>query len=212
APESDDEKAAEADKKEGDAKPADKGPVKVQVDTENIDQRILSLPIPAREYFEMWAGKTGILYLGENVQDPATPPAQRGRTFYKFDLKTRKTEKFMDGVRSFDLSANGEKMLVRQGDRWLIAAAGAAPKPGEGTLKVADMEARIDPRAEWKQMYREVWRIERDFFYDPGHHGLNLDATARKYEPYLENIASRADLSYLSQELVRWPTSGYLYE
>ncbi len=180
APESDDEKAPDADKKEGDAKPADaksaeakpadakpaadKAPVKVQVDLENIDQRILALPIPARDYSDLWAGKTGILYIAENLQDPAAPPEARGgRIIYKFDLKTRKTEKLMDGVRAFDLSFNGEKMLVRQGgDRWLIAASGAAPKPGEGAIKVSDMETRVDPRAEWKQMYREVWRIERD--------------------------------------------------
>src|SRR5207249_4768243 len=98
------------EKKEGEAKPADKAPVKVQVDLEQIDQRILALPIPAREYHEMAAGKTGILYLGENVQDPAATPEARGRTIHKFDLKTRKTEKLLDGVRSFDVSFNGEKM------------------------------------------------------------------------------------------------------
>jgi tricorn protease len=230
APESDDEKA-EAEKKEGDAKSADakagdakpadgkpadaktgdKAPVKIQVDVENIDQRILALPIPARNYSNVWAGKAGILYLGENAQDATVFAEARGRTFYRFDLKTRKTEKLMDGVRSFDLSANGEKMLVRQGNRWFIAASGAAPKPGEGTIKVEDMEARIDPRAEWKQMYREVWRIERDFFYDPSHHGLNLEAAAQKYEPYMENIASRADLSYLFQEMLGELTVGHLY-
>src|SRR5437899_10535295 len=58
-------------------------------------------------------------------------------------------------------------------------------------------EVRVDPLVEWRQMYREVWREQRDFFYDPGHHGLNLEAAERKYEPYLEGVASRADLNYL---------------
>src|SRR5207247_829469 len=83
--------------------------------------------------------------------------------------------------------------------------------PGEGTIKTDDMEARIDPREEWKQMYREVWRIERDFFYDPGHHGLNLEQSARKYEAYVDGVATRADLSYLFQEMLGELSVGHLY-
>ena len=66
-------------------------------------------------------------------------------------------------------------MLYQQGPNWVISASGAAPKPGEGVLKLDGMEARIDPRAEWKQMYHEVWRIERDFFYDPGFARVGLE-------------------------------------
>jgi len=70
---------------------------------------------------------------------------------------------------------------------------------------------RVDRRAEWKQMYREVWRIERDFFYDPSLHGLNLKTATQKYEPYLENVASRADLNYLFEEMLGELTVGHLY-
>ncbi len=63
------------------------------------------------------------------------------------------------------------------------------------------MEVYVDPKAEWQQMYRETWRIERDFFYDPNYHGLDLQATAKKYEPYLASLTHRADLSYLFNEL-----------
>ena len=59
------------------------------------------------------------------------------------------------------------------------------------------MEVWVDPHAEWKQIYDEVWRIERDFFYDPHLHGQNLEALKKKYEPYLDGIASREDLNYL---------------
>src|SRR6266849_9705423 len=73
------------------------------------------------------------------------------------------------------------------------------------------MEVRVDPRAEWRQMYREVWRIERDFFYDPGFHGLNLQAAEAKYEAYLDRIASRADLNYLFQEMLGEISVGHMY-
>ena len=98
----------------------------------------------------------------------------------KFDLSTRKTEPFLSGLRSFSVSANGEKVLYRQGPGWFIAPTAAAPKPGEGALHLDAMEVYTDPRAEWNQMYHEVWRIERDFFYDPQHHGLNIAAAERK--------------------------------
>ncbi|HTH36898.1 MAG TPA: PDZ domain-containing protein, partial [Pyrinomonadaceae bacterium] len=75
-------------------------------------------------------------------------------------------------------------------------------RPGEGVVNVGDMEVYIDPRAEWKQIYNEVWRLQRDFFYDPGLHGLNLAATRAKYQPYLDNVSSRSDLNYLFQEML----------
>jgi len=78
-------------------------------------------------------------------------------------------------------------------------------------LKLDGMEARIDPRAEWKQMYQEVWRIERDFFYDPSLHGLDWRTAEQKYEPYLEAVASRGDLNYLFEEMLGELTVGHLF-
>ena len=69
-------------------------------------------------------------------------------------------------------------------------------KPGEGILKIAEMEVAVDPKAEWQQMFHEIWRSERDFFYDPNHHGLNLKDTQSKYESYLESLQDRSDLNY----------------
>jgi tricorn protease len=83
-------------------------------------------------------------------------------TVTKFDFKTRKTDQIVSGIVSYNLSDNGEKMLIHQGEQWFITGADAPPKPGDGLLKTADMQVYVDPRAEWKQMYHEVWRIERD--------------------------------------------------
>jgi len=224
APESDDEKPADAakkdekdkDKEDKDKdkqkdKEKDKEPVAVRIDFENIDQRILALPIAERDYSGLFAGKTGILYLIEvnDVSDALRD--QRGYTIQKFDLKSRKTEKIVEGVRTFDLSSDGEKMLFQQGDKWFIAASGAAPKPNEGLLKTDAMEMRVDPRAEWRQIYHEIWRIERDFFYDPHAHGLNLKAAEEKYRPYAENVASRDGLNYLFEEMLGELSVGHLF-
>ena len=208
APESDDEKAPAKPKEEGKEKP--KEPVKVTIDIPDIGQRIVAMPIPAHDYRGMLAGKEGNLFLIENPPGPGDdgPPTL---TVHKFELKTRKTEKLVDGVRDFDVSFDGEKMLFHQGDNWTIAATSGPPKAGAGVLKMDDMEVRVDPHAEWKQMYHEVWRIERDFFYDPGLHGLNLAAAEAKYAPYLDRVASRDDLTYLFQEMLGEITVGHMF-
>ncbi|MGH9917096.1 MAG: PDZ domain-containing protein, partial [Pyrinomonadaceae bacterium] len=120
----------------------------------------------------------------------------------------------LDGVTAFALSANGEKMLFAQGAstdpaasaiasgrRFFIVSATQPIKPGEGQLRTSEMEVYVDPHAEWKQIYNEAWRIQRDFFYDPNLHGLDYEATRKKYEVYLDGLAHRADLAYLFQEM-----------
>ncbi len=190
------------------AKPGDKKePPKVTIDFDNISQRILALPIPARNYVGLTTGKPNTVFIVEAPSALGT----MGLTVHKFDLEKRKLDKVLDGVSGFDLSANGEKMLYRQGESWFIAATMQPLKPGEGRIKTDEMEVQVDPRAEWAQMYRETWRIERDFFYDPNHHGLDLEAAAKKYEPYLASLQHRADLNYLFNEMLGELTIGHLY-
>lgn len=165
------------------------------------------MPIPARNYVELQSGKVNSLYLTEFNQTAGTP----GATIHKFDLDKRKLDQVLDNVFAFDLSANAEKILYLQAGGWFIASTLAPVKPGEGKLKIEEMEMQIDPRAEWTQMYREAWRIERDFFYDPSYHGLDLKATEKKYEPYLQAIQHRADLNYLFQEMLGELSIGHLY-
>ncbi|MGH9855436.1 MAG: S41 family peptidase, partial [Blastocatellia bacterium] len=252
APESDEEKVAEekpAEKKDGatggqgdGAKPADKPEEKkadaqapagapkppakkeepTRIDLEGIDQRIIALPIPARNYVGLTVGKANNIYILEQPIAPAAP-GQFGQTVHKYDLEKRKLDKALDGVTAFLISANGEKALYRQGPAsWMIkpvAALGAPAGPpapggapgGSGVLKTAEMEVYVDPKVEWKQMYNEAWRNERDFFYDRNLHGLNLDEMKKKYTPYVEAVAHRSDLNYLFTEMLNQLTVGHMF-
>jgi len=229
APESDEEKVAEKkDEGQGD-KPADgdkktdaaataakppekpgdkKAPPRVTIDFDRINQRVLALPIPARNFVGLGAGKTNTIFIVELLP---SSPGVTGATLHKFDLEKRKFEKVLDNINAFELSDNGEKMLFRQAENWFIASTTQPVKPGEGRIKTQDMEVFVDPKAEWQQMYRESWRIQRDFFYDPNYHGLDLQATAKRYEPYLASLSHRSDLSYLFQEMFGELTVGHLY-
>jgi tricorn protease len=131
---------------------------------------------------------------------------------HRYDLKARKGDTPLNNVSSFTMSTGGDKTLYRQGENWYIAtlrplptgnapaAAPAGPPPAQTALKTDGIEIHVDPGQEWAQMYRESFRVERDWFYDRNAHGLDLKATEKKFEPYLKNIASRADLTYLFQE------------
>src|SRR6516164_5643239 len=211
APESDEEKSAGQAKAKDDVKDKAKK-VAVKIDFKDLDQRILALPMPARNYAGLQSGKEGVLFV---VEGPPAFIATRDFvpkfTLQRFDLLKRKAEVFVDGVRGVDVCANGEKLLYRQADKWHIVDTAAAPKPGDGLLKLDYIEVRIDPRTEWKQMYHEVWRIERDFLYDPGFHGVDLKATSKRFLPYLEHVASRRDLNYLFQEMLGEFSLGHVY-
>jgi tricorn protease len=208
--------------------PAGPGPATpdVTIDFENILQRVLALPMPPRRYTALQAGKPGTLLAVELPPSaPGTPG--NGMTVHRFDLKERRADSPVSGARFFQIAENGEKMLYSQGQgdstRWLIAtlrpippanADGPPPtRPGDGgakTLKTADLEVKINPRLEWAQMYREVWRIQREMFYDPGLHGVNISDAMAKYERYLANLSSRSDLTYLFQDMMGELTVGHL--
>jgi tricorn protease len=226
----DQKKDEKKDEKKDDkaAKPGDKTP-EVKIDLENINQRILALPIPTRNYDSMIAGKTHVLFLLESpvINDGSAS----GRILHKFDVCSRKTDKLLDNVGGFAISSNGEKALYEQlpppnplapggggppHGQWAIKPVDALGKPGEpgkpdGTLHLEAMKIYADPRAEWKQMFREVGRIERDFFYDPNLHGADLRSLMAQYQPFVDNVMSRADLNYILADMLGEITAQHVY-
>jgi tricorn protease len=208
APESDEEKIAEEKKDEAPKGPPQKKEVVVTIDFDGISQRILALPIPARNYIGLDVAKSGLIFVAEAPGGGllGAGPA----TIHKFDLEKRKFDKALEGITFFDVAANGEKVLYRQGQaNWMIASVATLGQPtppgapgAPNALKVAEMEVQVDPRAEWKQMYHEAWRIQRDFLYDPTLHGLDYEATKKRYEPWLATVGHRADLNYLFDEML----------
>jgi tricorn protease len=182
----------------------------VRIDFDGILQRILALPIPQANFVGLSTGTAGELYFVAQPLTSVTPQAPP-LAVGKFDLATRKTESLLSGVSAFFLSFDGKKMLYEQNEKWFVVPSQSAPKPGEGALATDSMEAFVNPRLDWRQMYRETWRIERDFFYDPHYHGLNIAAAERRFEPYLAGIASRDDLTFLFREMLSYLSVGHMF-
>jgi tricorn protease len=183
--------------------------VHVAIDFAGILQRTVALPIPPANYVGLSAGKSGELFLSQAEQ---VPKEEAPFTVQKFDLEKRKTDKFLDDVTQFVLSFDGTKALFARKDDWHIVKTEGPPKDaGEGKIATDAMQVAVDPRKEWTQMYREVWRIERDFFYDPHFHGLDLAAAQKHFAPYLAGIGSRGDLNVLFERMLAYISVGHMF-
>jgi tricorn protease len=192
------------------AQPQPSGGETAQIDLENISQRILALPVPERNYSRLAVGTFGTIFLVEDSQMSGLD--QEPETLWRFDLDSRRTERVTQGIGDFAVSFDGNKLLYRKGGKWVVASASisAASGGGEVTLDLSDMSVLVEPRAEWRQEYNEIWRVERDYFYDPHLHGVKLQETKAQYEPYLENLGSRLDFSYLLSDMLGEFTVGHM--
>lgn len=211
APESDEEKdttaAKTADKKDDKKEEKkDASSKEVRIDFEGIDQRIVAIDkIPARNYTSLTALENAVLYL-ENV------PNQQGLSLHSFDLKKRESTEILKGINSYTVSANGKKLLFAAPNNvWGIIDPSKASKVGDGKLNTAAMEMKVDPKAEWAQIYEEAWRINRDFLYDPGMHGADWNAIKVKYRPWVEYVRHRSDLSYVLAHMMGELVIGHSY-
>jgi tricorn protease len=168
--------------------------VEVRVDTADIARRIVALPLPVRRYDEIAAGPAGVVLLTEEIEN------EHGVTVHRFDMKKRKGEVLVSGAQHVALSGDGNKLLYQQGDAWHIVATAAPPKPGEGKIN-ATLRMKVDPPAEWRQIFEEAWRIERDFFYAPNLHGADWPAVHARYAPLVSYVRSREDLRYVLDQV-----------
>jgi tricorn protease len=220
AKESDEEKGASAgaEKKDEKAKdtaaPAAKAGAKaeektpapaaaeVRIDFDGLDHRIVTVPLPAGIYAGLQVGETGkVYYLAVDLPSNLEASAATGGTgaLHLYDLGTRKDEVLAPNVDAFILTADKKKMLVASANAFAIVPSAGKPQPGQGHLNTEAIEVRVDPQAEWRQMFNEAWRINRDYFYDPGMHGADWKAMKAKYEVFLPEVPCRADLNRLIQ-------------
>lgn len=185
-------------------------PINVRVDFDNIGQRILAINIPAGDYGNLTAGAAGSFYYTE-----PTAPGLPSFRLQRYQLRERVAVPFLEGIRSYSLS-NDRKKLLYQGvapNSWgIVPTDRPAPvKVGDGPLNVAQLEMRVDPRAEWEQIYRENWRIQREYFYDSKFHGNDWQAIYEKYRALLPYVGHRADLNYLVAMVGGELTVGHSY-
>lgn len=223
AAQDDDEGSAEGDgdgdeggEEEGNGDDGEDGaPARVEIDFDRLAQRIVALPLEPAAYRSLAAGKEGQLFYLESREIGQFDQPLGDSALMRFDLEEREEETVVEGARWFALSADDEKVLYATGEgegtSFAIAGTGGKAEPGKGRLAVGEVEVRIDPRAEWEQMFHEAWRIQRDYFYDPGMHGADWPAMRERYAAFLPHLASRHDLHRLLVWLGSELRVGHLY-
>jgi tricorn protease len=180
----------------------------VRIDFDGINNRILPLSVRAANLSSLNAGPAGTFFYNELV------PELGAQRLNKFTVAGGAAVPFLEGITQYSLSADGKKLLYgARGGRWGVVATAGAPPPkvGDGLLNVAQMEMKVDPRAEWANIFRETWRIQREYFYDPKMQGADWEGIYKKYLPLLQYVGHRADLGYLIAQTGGELTVGHSY-
>jgi tricorn protease len=162
-----------------------------RIDTEGLEYRILNVPVPPAALSNLQTGAAGHIYYLKTT-DGAT-------SLNRYDLTTRKNEVLLPSASDYVVSADGKKLLYRSGNAWSIVPTTRRIEPSEGRIAVDSIEVRVDPAAEWKQIFDEAWRINRDYFYAPNMHGVDWKKERDKYAAFLPHVATRADLNRVMQ-------------
>jgi len=188
-PKSDEEAAEEAPSEEEEENENDH----IRIDTENLMNRKVAAPLPARNYTALYPGPEGYVFFTENV------PNQPGLTLHRFDFDAAEAMSFMERINYVSVSHDRSALLYRSGNVWgIVDAAGGSANAGDGRLEaIAQMRMRIEPKAEWQQMFREGWRLQRDFLYVDNVHGAPWKDIYEWYRPWVDHVRHRADLNYV---------------
>jgi tricorn protease len=173
----------------------------VTIDLAGIERRLIELPVPRGNYSSLDLDSKRLYVISTETTD-------RKRTLKTIAIDNKKTppDTFMEDIRRYELSLDRKKLLVHKGEDFYVleaaAKAPAAPELAKTKVDLSGWTFRLDPRDEWRQMFADAWRMERDYFYDRKMHGVDWPAIRARYEPLVERITDRAELSDLLSQMV----------
>jgi len=210
-----DEEEAESDKKgqkRGEVKGKEEKSKPVVIDFEGLSERIEALPLPQGNYRYPVVNEAEVFYLNADQGDfnrfefRAVGP----QTLYAFSFKDRKERTVIKDIDGYKLSADGSHIIYKKGPTIGIIKSSAKDSKGE-PIKLSGLKMWLDPLAEWKQIFNEAWRLERDFYYEPNMHGLDWAAVKEKYGKLLPSASCRQDIRYIVGELIGELNTSHTY-
>lgn len=211
----------EKDKDKDKDKDKEKKPVEVNIELDGIQGRVVALPIEPAVIRTFAVGKGYVYYSTTPVQGLDGPIPGEGSEVHAFDLKDRKEQTLISGVVQFALSFDGSKLLYESEGGGPGAAhtfgiidakpAGEPKKVGDSALSLNGMRAEVDPPQEWKDVFNEVWRQERDYFYEPEMNGVDWQKMHDKYAQLLPDVADRYSLTYIMGEMIGELSNSHTY-
>jgi len=172
------------------------------IDFDGINERIISIPVGSGYFYSLQTGEEGDIFYVD-APNTSSGPSFGEASIIKYSLEKRKKEEVVSGANAFELTADHKKIYYMNRNTWGIVSSSGQHKAGEGKLPVGAIDVKIDPVSEWNQIYNEAWRINRDYFYDPGMHGADWAAMKEKYSVFLPHLSCRDDLN----RVIRWMCS-----
>jgi tricorn protease len=195
-----DKKDSTAEEKKPDVK-------NVEIDFDGFEQRLVILPPGAGNYGALGATKGKIIYL----KYPNTGLPQNAQPSLKYyDIEKREEKTILDGVDNYWVSANGEKLLVAKGNSYAVINPSDGQK-FEKPLRLSEMQMMVDPPAEWRQIFTDAWRLERDYFYDANMHGVNWNQVKDRYLKMLDGAMTREEVDFIIGEMIGELSSSHTY-
>jgi tricorn protease len=202
--------AAKADEKKPDEKKADDKPApppNVDIDVEGFEARAVVLPPKNGNYSGLSAVKGKLLYR----RQPRTGSGEDKSPIVYFDLEEREEKTILEDADGFEVTSDGKKLFVLNKKKYAFVEIKEKQK-FEKTMATADMEAPIDPRAEWRQLFADAYRFERDYFYDPNMHGVNWEELRQRYGKLIDDSVTRWDVDWVLGEFIAELNSSHTYK
>ena len=194
-----------------------KEPPKVfKIELDGIQSRIVALAVPPAVIHSLDASKDAIYYSTSPIQGLSGPLPGEPPAIHAYDLKERKDKVLLEGADRFALSSDGSKLLYRADGDGPVGIIDAKPpdaphKVGDGALKLDGMRAEVDPQQEWKEIFNEVWRQERDYFFEASMNGVDWQKTKDQYAQLLPYVADRYSLTYIMGEMIGELSNSHTY-
>ncbi len=191
----------EKDKKDEKEKSKD-----VKISLDNFENRVEILPIAAGNIGRMQAVSGKLIF----HRMPNSGSADKNRPIYFYDLEKREEKKIVDDADMYQISADGKKILIGKSNYYSVVNIAENQKLDK-KMPTDQLEMTVDPKAEWKQIFTDVWRLERDFFYDPNMHGVDWNAMREQYGKLIDNATTRWDVNYIIGELISEISASHTY-
>ncbi len=196
---------AKKEKGKEDEKRAEKSK-ETKIVLEGFESRVVILPAAAGNFGTIEAVSGKIVYL----RVPNSGSADKKKPLMYYDLDKREEKTIADDVDVFDVSADGKKVLVAKSGSYSVVEVAENQKMDK-KMPTTQIVLTVDPKAEWKQIFTDVWRFERDFFYDPNMHGVNWNEMKIRYGKLLDNCVTRWDVNFVIGELISELSSSHTY-